>query len=135
MIAVELFPRCAVVLHHAKGEALGMDASDKNHGLYAPPGSVSMMTASSQDPGTMTETSPAAAKRRILSREVPVVIDLGTRISKDPNRGNVVAIAAERITALTSAQAEIIAAEIAIRIKTRPAAMPVAAVPVPAWRP
>jgi len=53
-----------------------MDASDKNHGLYAPPGSVSMMTASSQDPGTMTETSPAAAKRRILVVEDEMLIGM-----------------------------------------------------------
>lgn len=53
-----------------------MDASDKNRGLYAPAGSVSIMSAPLQDLGKMTETSPAAAKRRILVVEDEMLIGM-----------------------------------------------------------
>jgi CheY-like chemotaxis protein len=52
-----------------------MDASDKNRGLYAPAGSVSM-SAPLQDLGKMTETSPAAAKRRVLVVEDEMLIGM-----------------------------------------------------------
>jgi len=53
-----------------------MDTLDKNRGLYEPPGSASMMSASSQDPAKMTGTSSAPAKRRILVVEDEMLIGM-----------------------------------------------------------
>ena len=52
-----------------------MDASNKNHGLYDSPGSVSM-PAPLQVPDKMNGTSPATAKRRILVVEDEMLIGM-----------------------------------------------------------
>lgn len=53
-----------------------MDVADRNRGLCGPLGSVSMTQAHPQDPGPMTGSNPATAKRRILVVEDEMLIGM-----------------------------------------------------------
>src|SRR5215831_19760933 len=79
--------------------------------------------------GNVTRRSAAAPA------EVPVVIDGYPGVAEDPDGRDVIAHVAEGLAGFAPPQAENVAAEIAVTIKTGPATPPIAAMPVAARRP
>src|SRR5215467_1745768 len=83
----------------------------------------------------LAEVRNVAGRSAAPAAEVPVVIDGYVSVPEDPDGRDVIAHVAQSLAGFAAPQAEKVAAEIAVTIKTGPAAPPIAAVPIAARRP